>query len=166
MIRVYFDWNVFSSLKQNREKSEPYITIESIISNNREKLVFPYSPAHINDLKRSYSKSERARQHTREDLEYLGQLSLGNALYEDHSKKRAFPGNRDPLEYFEEDIEDTSLDNFDIDEIFTGIDDPILAAQGKKLLEQMKSIPSGVDIKKIKELPEQFTKLKDLFENG
>jgi len=166
MIRVYFDWNIFSGLNQIIDDTQPFESIRTIIENYGDRLLFPYSPAHISDLKRSYKKSDKGQKLTLRDLKFLGEITQGNALYEDHSKRRAFPGIRDPLDYFEEDIKDNLLDDFDIDKIFTGIDDPEIAAQGQRLLDQMKSIPSGIDFLQIKKLPDQYVKLKDLFENG
>lgn len=50
---VYIDWNVFNRIEKRHD--DTYLQIEEFIKN--EKIITPYSNAHINDLIRGYEKN-------------------------------------------------------------------------------------------------------------
>jgi len=58
MIRVYFDWNVFSTLKKTE-----YFKFKQKINDLNYVLLFPYSPAHFHDLMKSYNKNNISNEH-------------------------------------------------------------------------------------------------------
>lgn len=62
MIRVYLDWNVISNLKKEENK---YVL--DFISDNKEHLLFVYSPAHFND----FLKGDSNHPNFQKDLETL-----------------------------------------------------------------------------------------------
>ncbi|MFH6984344.1 hypothetical protein [Marinoscillum luteum] len=164
MQRIYFDWNIFSSLKQLKEKSEPYKTIFSIINKNKDKLIFPYSPAHLNDLNRSFNKSEKAKKLTYDDLDFLGNLSGNLCFCEDYKTKTVSPMVRSPRDYFDEQQEQQGIDYFDFENLFLEEDDPAIQKMWQALISLLKSMPSGIDLTQINELPPEYKKVQDLFE--
>lgn len=164
MQRIYFDWNIFSSLKQLNEKSEPYKTIFSIINKNQDDLILPYSPAHLNDLNRSFNKSEKAKKLTYEDLDFLGNLSRNLCLYEDYKTKTVSPMVRSPRDYFDEQQKKQGIDYFDSENLFSEEEDPAIQKMWNALINLLKIIPSGIDLTQINELPPEYKKVQDLFD--
>ncbi|MCR9249413.1 MAG: hypothetical protein NXI20_03285 [bacterium] len=67
MIRIYLDWNVVSNLKRPE-----YQEINEFISNHKEYLQFPYTPAHFSDLMKSFSPENKL---FHDDLQTLENLS-------------------------------------------------------------------------------------------
>ena len=115
MIRIYLDWNVISNLKR-----EAFLELKTFIKENKNHFQFPYSPAHFNDLMKSYSKKNDLFW---EDLNYLEYLSENHLLRWENN--RTMPLLATPTEYFEG-IKDTYADDvyerLDIEEIFNEID--------------------------------------------
>lgn len=164
MQRVYFDWNIFSSLKKSKEESEPYISIFSIIEKNKRHLLFPYSPAHLNDLGRSFNKSERAKQLTYQDLDFLNELTLGHGLYEDYKTKKITPIVRSPREYFDEIQEMNFKDDLDFESYISTQDDTEIRRLWESLINLFKHIPSGLNTHQLDNIPAEYNKFKNLFE--
>jgi hypothetical protein len=66
---IYFDWNVFSNVK-NPQK-EPFISIAKIIEKIKDIHHLPYSSSHLDDLKKGYKDEEPNISFTSKDLNYL-----------------------------------------------------------------------------------------------
>lgn len=49
MIRVYLDWGAISTFKTDHE------AVIDFIKENKERFLFPHSPAHFNDLMKSFT---------------------------------------------------------------------------------------------------------------
>ena len=72
MIRIYFrDWNVVSSLKRKEFKD-----IKEFIDKHKKYLLFPYSPAHFNDLMKSYFPDNALLETDLETLQYLSEKNI------------------------------------------------------------------------------------------
>lgn len=164
MIRVYLDWNIFTYLKQRKESEELYKSIYSIITRNNNKLLFPYSPAHLQDLKRGFSKSEKAKELTYCDLEFLQEISQDHCLYEDYKEKKVIPSLINPTEYFKQISEDKTLEEFDFDELFS-TDSNELTELWEKYLALLKAIPSGINFEQFDSVPAKYGAIKDIFPN-
>ncbi|MBB6003417.1 hypothetical protein [Arcicella rosea] len=71
MIRIYLDWNVISNFKKNDFKE-----LKDFITNNKNKFIFPYSPAHFRDLMKSFSPENQYFNEDLKSLEYLSENHL------------------------------------------------------------------------------------------
>ncbi|MFC2152688.1 hypothetical protein ACFLSE_09180 [Bacteroidota bacterium] len=109
MIRVYFDWNVFSNLKEDE-----FRVFKEKLLNNKSKLLFPYSHAHFTDLMKSFVPSNEKFQF---DLDTLSEVCGKHNIGWDGKKSMLYFAT--PAEFFDsvKDQPDNSLD-FDIDELF------------------------------------------------
>ncbi|MCT4206551.1 hypothetical protein HZP44_16445 [Elizabethkingia anophelis] len=143
MIRVYFDWNVVSNLKRP-EFSE----LNNFIEEHKEKLLFPYSPAHFRDLMKSYSPDNI---HFNTDLEKLNYLS-GKHLIR-WGKDGIEPLFGTPQEYFQEEelhTETNFIEAFDFDKIFSDLDENSkelgLENIGAAIKNMFQHLPTGITI--------------------
>ena len=162
MIRVYFDWNIFANLK--RESEEPFKSILRIIRNNNDKLLFPYSPAHLRDLQKGFFESETAKEKTYIDLHLLHEISQDHCLYVDTKINDVTPQISDPTEYFNQLIDSKTVKNFDFENLFSDSDNA-LSGFWKSYMNLMKSMPTGIDMKQIETASEKYGGLKDMFQN-
>ena len=162
MIRVYFDWNIFGNLK--RETEEPFKSILSIIKNNNGKLLFPYSPAHLRDLKRGFSETEKSKSKTYADLEFQHEISKDHCLYVDTKENDVTPQIFNPTEYFNQLVDDRTLENFDFENLFSDSDDA-LSGLWKSYMNLMKVMPTGIDLQQIETASEKYGGVKDMFQN-
>ena len=140
MIRIYLDWNVISNLKRPEFKE-----ILDFISKHKEYLQFPYSPAHLSDLMKSYTPDNELFYTDLDMLQYLAETHL---LRWENGATKPLLGT--PKEYFEstKDNKDNS-DLFDFDKVFKTLDDSAASLGLGEISGLMKSIlevPSGIDI--------------------
>lgn len=91
MIRIYLDWNVISNLKRPEND-----VMKAFIDEHKQHLLFPYSPAHFNDLMKSHLPENGYFQVDLEMLEYLSGKHL--LRWEEDGTKPLFGT---PSEYFE-----------------------------------------------------------------
>lgn len=164
MIRVYLDWNIFVYLKQRKESEELYKSIYAIIKRNNNKLLFPYSPAHLQDLKRGFSETEKSKTLTYLDLEFLQEISQDHCLYEDYKEKKVIPSIINPTKYFNQLSEDKTLEEFDFDSLFSS-DSKEISELWSKYIELLKLIPSGINFEQIDSVPAKYGDLKTIFQN-
>ncbi|MCW3085114.1 MAG: hypothetical protein JWP12_2480 [Bacteroidetes bacterium] len=154
MIRVYFDWNVFTELKQKKSAEEPFVAINSIIQNNKNKLLFPYSPAHLRDLQRGFNKTEKSNAYIYDDLLFLEEISQNYCLYVDSKDKNVRYDIINATEYFDVITVEKEKD-YTFDELFTLDSD-------NSFLTKFKTISTGIDINSI---PDKYNKVKSMFAN-
>src|SRR5688572_18615186 len=102
MIRVYLDWNIFSYLKRYKNSEEPYKSLNYHLSKNLGRILVPYSSAHLTDLIASYNKSEKGKEETELDLQYLRELSENKCILYDYKDQKTYPSVVDVKEYFED----------------------------------------------------------------
>lgn len=159
MIRVYFDWNVYSSLRTT--SSECFSEIFNCIKENDSSILLVYSPAHLQDLKRSYFQSELGKIETEKDLTFLGELTKNHCLGYDIKEKIVHPYIKDPYEYFREIFIDSELnDPFDFDNIFDQ-NDP-LRKIWQSYWELLGSIPTGINFQDLEKMPAQYQTFSDV----
>lgn len=163
MIRVYFDWNVYTNLK--KETENPFKSILSIIKNNKGKILFPYSPAHLNDLKRGFSNNENAKSKTYTDLNLLQEISNDHCLYFDKNSNKVLPYIINPIEQFNDLIENGQIIPFDIDNPFNLDSQETTSILWQNCLNELKKIPSGLNSDQINLISEKYGNINDLFKN-
>lgn len=142
MIRVYLDWNVISNYKREEFKHFKDFVIE-----NKSIFQFPFTPAHFNDLMKSYTPENEMFYKDLDNLEYLAD---NHFLRWNNDKLEVLIGS--PKDYFEseKDNED-DLSYLDLDKIYDDLDEGSEDAGMGKLGSMVKSIfqsmPTGIDIK-------------------
>lgn len=156
MIRIYLDWNVVSNLKRPENKE-----MKEFIDKHKEYLLFPYSPAHFNDLMKSYSLEN---QFFNQDLEMLQYLSDKHLIR--WEGKRTEPLFGTPQEYFEGEKNDTEdvFELMNMENLFSELDEMSEEAGFGKLGTIMKSLyklqPAGIEVN-----DENREMLKKMFPN-
>lgn len=143
-------------------RNETFSAISKFVEDNRSSILLTYSPAHLQDLKRSYFNSEVGKTETEKDLEFLGKLTGNHCLCYDYKEKIVYPNILNPKEYFVDIFVTNSFENiFDFDSIFDK-DDPLgrLWQSYWKLLE---TLPSGIDFSELEKIPKKYQSIKDLF---
>jgi len=142
MIRIYLDWNVVSNLKKSENKD-----LKEFIDKHKEYLLFPYSPAHFNDLMKSCSPDNP---YFNQDLEMLQYLSDKHLI--SWEGKRTKPLFCTPKEYFEGE-KNNSEDVFELmnmENLFSELDKISGDAGFIKLGTIMKSLcklqPAGIEV--------------------
>jgi hypothetical protein len=139
MIRIYLDWSVISNFKKD-EFSE----IKEFISEHKDYLQFPYSPAHFKDLMKSYTPEN---EYFKQDLQNLEYLSEKHLLRWGKDDIEVLFGT--PQEYFEYEKESEDIFSMmDIEKILNNLDNNDFGI-GKfgnliKLLFQL--VPTGIEI--------------------
>ncbi|MCW3085277.1 MAG: hypothetical protein JWP12_2643 [Bacteroidetes bacterium] len=160
MIRVYLDWNVFSNLKRKKFDNGPFNIIYSIIKKSDKKLIFPYSSAHLQDLKRGLGKSKDAESLIHQDLEFLSEISKDHLLGFDSLKtKKVSPFVRKPIEYFNSLLKDNK--EYSFDELFSDSDNFM-----DSLMDVFKTIVLPVDFNSLNDVPDKYGNLKLAFKNS
>ena len=96
MLRIYFDWNCITHLKD----SEGEKLFDYIIS-NKPNYIFPFSPAHFEDLQRSRPCKNRENKDYYKDLTILHNICDNHLIMFDNDKKRVLPFAATPYEYIE-----------------------------------------------------------------
>jgi len=142
MIRIYLDWNVVSNLKRPENKE-----IKEFIDQHKNCFLFPYSPAHFNDLMKSYSPDN---QYFNQDLEMLEYLSEKHLIRWDGERTEPLFGT--PKEYFEG-KQDNPVDVFalmDMENLFSDLDEMDDEADSLKLGAAIKYLfnllPAGIEV--------------------
>jgi hypothetical protein len=162
MIRVYFDWNVLVYLKHHKESHELYKSIYSIIKTNNKKLLFPYSPAHLQDLKQGFSGTGQSKTLTYRDLEFLHEITQDHCLYEDYKQKKVIPLIINPRKYFDQLTEDKTLDEFDFKTLFSS-DNKEISEIWEIYFGILKLLPTGINFEQIDSVPAKYEALKEIF---
>lgn len=139
MIRVYFDWNVFSNLKN--KSNETFASILSILQENSSSILLPYSMAHIDDLRRGMGKKEGAQKLIDIDLKFLFDLTGGHYLHLDAETGSLSPRMESPSNLFHG-LSKSLNDQSDVLKMLDGFGE-----EGKKLLELFEKIPGNAVLK-------------------
>jgi len=160
MIRIYFDWNIYSYIRNEKNKS--FSEIKELLVQNKTSILLAYSPAHLQDLKRSYFSSEKGKQETVEDLKFLSKLTSNHCLCYHFKNKVVYPNIINPFEYFEEIyIKNANEDFFDFQNILDK-NEP-LGKLWNSYWMMFKKLPTGIDIDRFEELPIQYNLVNNLF---
>lgn len=94
MLRIYLDWNCITHLKEpeNRE-------LFDYILSNKHYFIFPFSPAHFEDLQRSRPSEGNENEDYYRDLNTLHNICETHLILFDNAKKRVLPFFATPYEY-------------------------------------------------------------------
>jgi hypothetical protein len=141
MIRIYFDWNVFSNMK-----TPQFQEIKEFIVQNKKYLQFIYTPAHFQDLMKSYTPDNKKFFQDLDTLEFLAETHL---LRWGTDGIEVLSAN--PKEYFEgEKDKDDIFSLMNIENAFEELDNSFDDLGGIKigtLLKQLFQLqPSGIEI--------------------
>lgn len=93
MLKVYLDWNVITHLKDDSNKD-----LLTFLTNNRERVVFPYSIAHVKDL---FASNPENNPDYKRDVELLTMLSANHLLEYSNDTNSPHPYNCTPENYIE-----------------------------------------------------------------
>jgi hypothetical protein len=157
MIKIYFDWNVISQMKNGNHSQ-----LNNIVFDN-SKLLIPYSTSHISDILSSFNETEKQKEFIRLDLEFLSKLTKDHCLYNDG--KSVLLDYTSPIELFEQRVEmkdtfkDISLDG--LSEIFN--QDESTKEIGEAFINSLKSISLGEDFIQALENPETAEQMEKMF---
>jgi len=163
MVRVYLDWNVFSNLKKHNKNKEAYISLNGNLSKNKNKILIPYTSAHLTDLIPSYKASENGRIETIADLKYLSELTNQCCISYDYKTQSTFPAKNDIFEYFEQLIENEDIISCNFEELFTQFSGLGIDGIFESLITTLKSLPSGLENVTFENISPKFQYLKDAF---
>lgn len=94
MLRLYLDWNCITHLKESYNKE-----LFDYISSNKCFFVFPFSPAHFEDLQRSCPSKNKENEDYYKDLDTLHNICETHLIMFDNDKKRVLPFSATPYEY-------------------------------------------------------------------
>lgn len=141
MIRIYLDWNMVSNLKRPELKE-----LKDFISAHKHYLQFPYSPAHFNDLMKSYRPDNEL---FFEDLNTLQFLSEKHLLR--WGKEGIEVLFETPEAYFEDEKNKEDVFSLmDVEKIFEELDESTDELGLGKMGTLMKSLfqlhPNGINI--------------------
>lgn len=142
MIRVYLDWNVFSYLKSFKESKEPYISLERILSNNKPNILIPYTSAHLSDLSTSFKQSEKGKEKTLQDLDYLARITDHHCLMLDNKIGRTYSDIYNIHDYFFQMLDSSTM----LDDGLSGLfRETSMADLFSSITDVLKLLPSGID---------------------
>ncbi len=96
MLRIYFDWNCITHLKDPENKK-----LFDYIMSNKTFIIFPFSPAHFEDLQRSRPCRDIDNKDYYKDLAILQYICDNHLIMFDNDKKRVLPFAATPYEYIE-----------------------------------------------------------------
>ena len=142
MLRIYFDWNCITHLKDpENEKLFDYIM------SNKPFMIFPFSPAHFEDLQRSWPCKDRNNKDYHIDLAILQNICDNYLIMFDNDKKRVLPFAATPYEYIEKAKDTDTLDNiFKYNSFSEYIEEEIGEPYSARIKELIGRIPVGTNI--------------------
>jgi hypothetical protein len=157
MIKVYFDWNVLSQIK-NGAHSE----LKEILQNH-ENLFILFSSSHITDISSSFSENQKQKELIDSDLEFISELTDNYCLY-NNGKGIAceqFP----PKELFEQTIESKdSFRDLSIEGLMKTIEgDESTNKFVKPLFDLLKNLPLDDSLKEAFKNPESAAIMENMF---
>lgn len=162
MIRVYLDWNIVSKVRTQREQNVVFNGLYNLLISNTNRLLIPYSSAHLNDLVTSYKKSELGQIETLKDLEFLEKVTENHCLAFNYQKGVTFPEIYNIKEYFNQLNENES---YTIENIFNTLDNTPLAPLKSLYFDLLKSTPATDVVNAISNYPDSLKPLKEVFQD-
>ena len=157
MIKIYFDWNVLSQMK-NGNHSE----LKEIIQQNNN-LLIPFSTSHISDISASFSENEQQLNFIESDLEFISEITKDYCLY--NNGKGVILDVYPPKELFNQTIEDKErFADLSIDGLMKSFEGNEMAENlAKPLFELLKTIPLDQAFKEAFENPESADIMNRMF---
>ncbi|MBE7649176.1 hypothetical protein [Tenacibaculum finnmarkense] len=157
MIKIYFDWNVLSQIK-NGKHSE----LKQLIQDN-EKLLIPFSTSHINDLSSNFKNTSEEKEYINSDLEFISKTTKEYCLF--NNGKGIVLDFYPPKELFEQNISDKdTFSDLSIDGLMKNFEDDELTNRlVKPIFDLLKSFPIGESFKQAFENPESSEIMDKMF---
>lgn len=100
MIKIYFDWNVLSQMKNGG-----HTELRNIIEHNKDLLV-PFSTSHIGDISSSFNNNPEQQDLINSDLDFISEITSDYCLF--NNGKGIVLDIFPPKELFKQTIEDKS----------------------------------------------------------
>lgn len=150
MIKIYLDWNVFTSMMNfekisNLSSRETFWKLKQYLELREDNILIPYSNAHLNDLMKSYYKGDHEK--TKESIEYISLLTKDLCLTQYWNEENAKFHYRNALEFFESNIEDEKSGlKF---KTFEDVLKPLKEFGLDKIFDIYKTIPHNMDIEQM-----------------
>ncbi|MCF8716375.1 hypothetical protein JM658_16210 [Joostella atrarenae] len=157
MVKIYFDWNVLSQIK-NGSHSE----LKEIIFDN-EKLFIPFSTSHVGDIFSSFKETDTQRDYIESDLNFISELTKDKCLM--NTGKDVVLDFYPPQKLFEQRIEEKDLfSDISLDGLMNIFEqDDFTKSIGKSLINLIKSIPIEESFKQAFENPESAEQMNKMF---
>lgn len=160
MYRIYLDWNIISSLKSTT-KNGGNNNILNLIENYSDDFLFPYSPAHIQDLSKGANEVQNL-EYIAKDLDFLDKISKNHSIQVnilENNIVKPLIGSSHIL--YDSIINNNDDDLLNPDKLLEFIEDSPFKETGKTILESLKNTP--VDTTFLKDI-EQNKGAKDFYE--
>lgn len=142
MLRIYLDWNCITHLKELRNKQ-----LFDFILSSKEYFIFPFSPAHFENLQRSRPSEDKRNEEYYKDLDNLHNIFENHLIMFDNEKKRVLPFAATPYGYVEKSENSDTLDDiFKYDSFFENLTENIGEPYCSTFDKLMKRTPIGINI--------------------
>ncbi|MBN8836331.1 MAG: hypothetical protein J0I09_03675 [Sphingobacteriia bacterium] len=164
MVRVYLDWNIFSYLKNLKTSNEPYITLNQNLSKHKEDLLVPYTSAHLTDLITSYKQSEKGKQKTLEDLQYLEELTNNLCIIYDYKEQKTYPDRYSIKDYFEQLLDSDTLMTGNFENLFSSLKVTEFDGLTNSFFDLLKTLPADIDTTIFQNINSKYQSFKDAFQ--
>lgn len=157
MIKIYFDWNVLSQIK-NGKHSE----LKEIISDN-DKLFIPFSTSHIGDIFSSFKDTVEQNNYIKSDLNFISEITKNKCLM--NTGKEVVLDFYPPEELFQQKIDEKDLfKDISLDGLMNIFEqDELTKPIGKALISLLKAIPLEESFKQAFENPESAKQMEQIF---
>lgn len=142
MLRIYLDWNCITHLKEPNNKQ----LFDDVLS-NKDLFIFPFSPAHFEDLQRSRPTEDKQNESYYKDLDLLQSICENHLIMFDNDKKRVLPFAATPYEYIEKAKDTDTLDDiFKYNSFSEYIKEEIGEPYNSIINDQIKKVPIEANI--------------------
>jgi len=157
MIKLYFDWNVISGMRNG------YLKDLKEIVYLKDRFFKPYSTSHIGDLLASLNSAQEQQDLIYDDLKFITELSDDWCLFNDG--KDLVLEQYSPNDLLEQRLEDKDLfRDISLDGLSNLMpEDESVGNIGKKLFDLLRSMPLDSEFKKAFESPESRDQMNVLF---
>lgn len=156
MIKVYFDWNVLSQMK-NGSFPELKKAIEA-----DENLFIPFSTSHINDLTSGFQDTPKQRGYVKSDLEFISSITNDYCLF--INGENVVLDLYSPTDLFWQNIRNKdAFTDISIDGLMTHFEDAGIKRLVEPFMNILKAIPLDDAFKQAFENPEASTSLEKMF---
>jgi len=157
MIKVYFDWNVLSQIK-NGAHSE----LKEILRNHVNLFIL-FSSSHITDISSSFSENKKQKDLIDSDLEFISELTENYCLY--NNGKEITCEQYPPKDLFEQTIDsNNSFRDLSIEGLMkTFEEDESTGKLVKPIFDLLKNLPLDDSLKEAFKNPESSAIMENMF---
>ncbi len=157
MIKIYFDWNVLSQMKNGSHNE-----LKELVQGN-DKLFIPFSTSHINDISSSFSETTSNLDYINSDLEFIADITNEYCLF--NNGKGIVVDIYPPTELFNQNIADkNTFNDISIDGLMKSFEgDESTINLIKPMFDLLKSISIEESFKQAFENPESAEIMEKMF---